>query len=70
MKKEKIYNLRLFEEEIDYLMAAVMDKTLSFEGKKSDQWIDYEKLDKKYTELFQHLSLVLRYQGDENDRTN
>lgn len=57
MKKEKIYEIKLNKEEIDFLMAIVADKML----------ITFDSTTQKCNQLLEHFGLVLRYQGEEND---
>ena len=61
MKKEKIYEIKLNKEEIDFLMAVVTDKMLiTFDSTAP-------KCNQLCNQLLEHFGLVLRYQGEEND---
>lgn len=78
MEKEKIYNLKLTNEELELLKISILDSIISFrrnqnicrERNNHDMAERIEFDIKKCFKLMEHLNLILRYQGDENDRTN
>lgn len=72
MEKEKIYNLKLTKEELTLLEISLAEMMVDkrkeqIAYREEGNFISSERINfdiKKYSELLNHLNLVLRYQGE------